>query len=88
MEKEIWYRADFDYVPVNYGGGTDDYHCFILDDSTTMEELDKEAVEWAKEVAKDGHYFCDVGHVDMELIQVVEVDGEEECFPEIRYVWA
>ena len=85
--KEVWYRADFNYVPENYGGGTDEYHCFMLDDSTTMEELDKKAIEWAKEWANEGEDFSDVGHVDMDLVQVTEVDGDKECFPEVRTVW-
>ena len=88
MNKEVWYRADFDFVPVNYGGGTDDYMCQFLDDNTTMKELDEKAIEWAKQRASEGEDFDDVGHVEMELVQVMEVDGEQECFPEIRTVWS
>ena len=86
-EKEIWYRADFDYVPENYGGGTQEYLCLTLDSTTTMEELDQEAIDWAKNLAEQGANFSDVGHVDMELVQLCEVDGTKECFPEIRTVW-
>ena len=85
--KEIWYRADFVYVPENYNGGTDDYMFQFLDENITMEELDANAIEWAKQRASEGQDFTDVGHVEMELIQVMEVDGEQECFPEIRCVW-
>lgn len=85
--KEIWYRADFNYVPENYGGGTDDYMCQYLDENTTIEELDAKAIEWAKQRASEGDDFSAVGHVNMELVQVMEVDGEQECFPEIRPVW-
>ena len=88
--KEIWYRADFDYVPENYGGGTDEYHCIMVEEPITeekMKEADEKAIAWAKDYAKDGEDFADVGHVEMDLVQVTEVDGDHECFPEIRTVW-
>lgn len=85
--KEIWYRADFNYVPENYGGGFQDYMCQFLEDGTTMEKLDEKAIEWGKQRASEGEDFSDIGHVKMELVQVVEVDGEKECFPELRAVW-
>lgn len=88
--KEIWYRADFDFVPENYGGGTDEYHCIMVElplDEEKMKKADQEAVAWAKDYAGDGEDFSDVGHVEMELVQLVEVDGESECFPELRTVW-
>lgn len=87
MAKEVWYRADFDYLPINYSGGTDDYLCQTLDETTTMEELDKRALKWAKEVEEEGEDFADIGHVKLQLVMLVEVDGEKECFPETRTVW-
>ena len=88
MEKrDVWYRADFDYIPENYGGGTTDYLCQYLDESTTIEELDDKAIEWAKQRASEGEDFSNIGHVRMELVQVMEVDGEKECFPDVRAVW-
>lgn len=89
MAKEVWYRADFDYLPKdeNDGDGTDEYLCQTLDETTTMEELDKRALKWAKEVEKEGDYFDDIGHVKLRLVMLVEVDGEKECFPETRTVW-
>lgn len=89
MAKEIWYRADFEYLPKdeNDGDGTDEYLCQTLDETTTMEELDKRALKWAKEVEKEGEDFDDVGHVKLQLVLLVEVDGEKECFPETRTVW-
>lgn len=86
MCREIWYRADFDYVPVNYGGGYSDY-IYFYDDDCNKDEVDKQAIEWAKQRASEGYEFSGVGHVEMELVQVFEVNGEEECFPEIRQIW-
>ena len=50
--------------------------------------LDKDAVKTAKEIARQGKYFADAGNVKMDLVQVCEVDGNKECFPEIRTVWS
>lgn len=87
---EIWYRAFGNYTPENYGGGTDEFFCIVVDEPITEQkrkETDNEAIRRAKEWAKDGDDFADVGHVDIDLISVDEVDGEQECFPEIRSVW-
>ena len=86
----VWYRADYDYTPINYGGGTHEYFYVKVDNKTDAEQMkkaDKEAVEMAKDYAADGRTFEDVGHLGLELIEVCEVDGEKECFPEIRSVW-
>lgn len=88
--KEIWYRADAEYTPVNYCGGTDEYFCIKVEDETDAEQMkaaDEEAVRRAKQWASEGEDFSDVGHVDMDLVQVVEVDADKECFPEKREVW-
>lgn len=85
--KEIWYRADFDYVPENFGGGCDDYFQLHFSGKKTLAMLDKDAVKTAKEIARQGKYFADAGNVKMDLVQVCEVDGDKECFPEIRTVW-
>ena len=85
--KEIWYRADYDYVPENYGGGDSEYFCLNLEKGKAMKDLDKEAVKIAKEIAKDGKDFADVGHTKMDLVELYEVDGEQECFPDVRLVW-
>ena len=86
--KEIWYRADFDYVGL--GDSTDEYHCIKVEEPVTeqkMKEADEKAIAWAKDYAKDGADFSDEGHVELDLVQVTEVDGDKECFPEIRTVW-
>lgn len=88
--KEIWYRADASYTPINYGGGTDEYFCIKVEDETDAEQMkaaDEAAIRLAKEWASEGKDFSDVGHVDMDLTEVTEVDGDEECFPEKRLVW-
>ena len=86
--KEIWYRADADYTTTS--DGTDEYFCIKVEDPTNEEQMqaaDEQAISLAKEWAAAGKEFSDVGHVGMVLVQVMEVDGNEECFPEIRSVW-
>jgi hypothetical protein len=88
--KQVWYRADYDYTPINYGGGTDEYFCVEVNDETDsqqMKKADEEAIKMAKDYAADGLTFKDVGHVGLNLIEVCEVDGEQEAFPEIRTIW-
>ncbi len=86
--KEIWYRADFDLVGLN--DMTDEYHCIMIELPITakkMRKADKEAIKWAKDYAKDGEEFSDVGHVKLDLVELHEVDSTRECFPETRCVW-
>lgn len=74
---EIWYRADFradigqpePYFPDS------DYFTAASDD---------EALEYAKDKAKDGLYLHDEDRTcPMELDYLVRVNSEEETFPEI-----
>lgn len=74
--EEKWYRADFDIVGID--DCRDEY--FVADN-------DEDAIRIAKEYEAIGVDFVDVGHKDLELIQVVEVDAETECFNELRVVW-
>lgn len=88
--KEIWYRAFGNYTPENYCGGTDEYFCVKVEEPITEEKMkaaDDEAIRQAKEWAANGDDFQDVGHVGIDLVSVDEVDGTQECFPEIRGVW-
>lgn len=88
--KEVWYRAFADYTPTNYGGGTDEFFCIKVEDendAAQMKAADEKAIKLAKEWAAQGCDFSDAGHVDMELVQVTEVDGDKECFPEVRTIW-
>ena len=76
--KEVWYRAFAEYTPTNYGGGTDEFFCINVEDendAAQMKAADEEAIKLAKEWA------------DMDLVEVTEVDGNKECFPEVRTVW-
>ena len=60
---------------------------FHFSGKKTLSMLDKDAVKTAKEIARQGKYFADAGNMKMDLVQVCEVDGDKECFPEIRTVW-
>lgn len=74
--EERWYRADFYIV------GIDDYK-----DEYFVADNDEDAVRIAKEYQALGVDFADVGHKELELLQVFEVDAETECFNEKRLVW-
>ena len=85
---EIWYRAFFDLVGT--GDMVDECHCITITPPATDEkkaQADAKAIEWAKDYAKEGKEFSDAGHVDLDLVELNEVDGNSECFPEIRCVW-
>lgn len=73
---ERWYRADFDVV------GTDNQH----DDYFTADS-DEQAVEIAKELASYGIWYADAGYKELELVQVVLVDENTECFNEIETIY-
>ena len=71
-----WYRADYDVV------GIDDIH-----DEYFVADSDEQAIEIAKERASYGIGYADAGYKELELVQVVLVDENTECFNEIRVVW-
>ena len=76
-KKLKWYLAVFEAVG---------------DDRLSIEEYitaesDEAAMSEANELAARGHDFVDVGHVDIELVSVSEVDSEQETFPEIRTIY-
>lgn len=88
--KELWYRAIADYTIDGQSNGTDEYFCINVEDANNAEQMkaaDDEAIRLAKEWADEGKDFSDAGHVALDLVEVCEVDGEQECFPEIRQVW-
>lgn len=74
-----WYRADFtakelfDNIDIN-----SEYY---------MAESDTEAIERGKEFAHYGVEFADIGHVDIELTYIAEVDDTQETWPEKRTVY-
>lgn len=73
---ERWYRADFDVV------GTDNQH-----DDYFPADSDEQAVEIAKELASYGIWYADAGYKELELVQVVLVDENTECFNEIETIY-
>lgn len=73
---ERWYRADYDVV------GTDNMH-----DDYFVADSDEQAIEIAKEIASDGIGYADAGHKELELVQVVLVDENTECFNEIKTIY-
>lgn len=73
---ERWYRAD--YVVV----GTDNQH-----DDYFVADSDEKAIEIAKEIASDGIWYADAGYKELDLVQVVLVDENTECFNEIKTIY-
>ena len=46
------------------------------------------AVEQLQDVdAKSGVDYADVGHCDLEIIQIVEVDDDSEFYNDKRVIW-
>lgn len=73
-----FYRADFECKTDN---------SIIIDSDYYTAENDDEALRWAKDDEGRGVDFADIGHVDIELVELYEVNENEETFPEIRLVW-
>lgn len=73
---ERWYRADFDVI------GTDNRH-----DEYFTADSDEQAIEIAKEMASYGIWYSDAGYKELELVQVVLVDENTECFNEIETIY-
>ena len=88
--KELWYKAYAYYKVDGRENGMDEYFCINVEDANNAEQMkaaDEEAIRMAKEWADEGEDFSDIGHVALDLVEVCEVDGDKECFPEIRQVW-
>ena len=73
----MWYYASF-IVPNDKD--------FCPDGQFFECENDEKAIACAKELANFGADYCDVGHVDLELLSVTEVDPDME-YEGIRDVW-
>lgn len=73
-----FYRADFECKSDKSIQIESDYY---------RADNDDEALRWAKDDEGRGVDFADIGHVEIELVQLYEVDGNKETFPEIRCVW-
>lgn len=76
MEKR-WYRADF----TAKDGKTD------IESEYYMADDDFKAMVIAREFVSKGVDFADIGHVDIELTYIAEVDDTQETWPEIRTVY-
>jgi hypothetical protein len=76
------YRADYDVVE----DGT------FFDNASHEEyfwaESDDEVIDIAHDYAMSGIDFSDIGHCELYLVQIMEVDDTDECFPETRIVWS
>ena len=48
---------------------------------------DEDAIKLGKKLAKIGVDYIDIGHCELELAMVVEVDETKETFPDKRIVW-
>lgn len=64
---------------VDYTGNNDCDYIWRADDASAIEE--------AMNMAKMGIDYVDVGHQDLELLQVVEVDEESAFYPDKRVIW-
>lgn len=68
-----------------------DYECIIdgerynPDSDYFSAENDEEAIEIAKSIAADGIDYADVGHIDIELTYVAELDEDYEELRTIYY---
>lgn len=66
------YRIDYNEVP-------DSDYIWCKDDETAIKE--------AFEQAKLGIDYADVGHRDLDIVQIVEVDDESEFYNDKRVIW-
>lgn len=78
---EKWYRADFE-------AAVGEQHDDVAIDSEFFQSVsDESAIAHARELARMGVDFADVGHVETELVQVCEVDDTAETWNELRVVY-
>ena len=74
-----WYRADF--TAKGLFDNTDIESEYYTADS------DAEAIDRGKEFARYGVEVEDIGHVDIDLTYIAEVDDTHETWPEKRTVY-
>ena len=72
-----WYRADF---TVKDGKTCIESEYYMADD-------DFKAMVIAREFVRKGVDFTDIGHVEIELTYIAEVDETQETWPEKRTVY-
>lgn len=79
MEKKL-YRIDYNECEVNdfwFTPDSDYIWCFT----------DEDAIKESKELAEQGVDYADVGHCNLEIIQIVEVDSDSEFYNDKRVIW-
>ena len=74
------YRIDYNECEINnIWFVPDSDYIWCADDETAIKE--------GKEVAEKGLDFPDFGHIDLEVVQIVEVDDESEFYNDKRVIW-
>jgi hypothetical protein len=74
------YRIDYNECEIN--------NFFFTPDSDYIWCADDEsAIKEAFELAKQGIDYSDIGHCDLDIVQIVEVDDESECCNDKRVIW-
>lgn len=77
--KENWYCA-------SYSAFDNDGQELFPDPDYFKAKNDEEAIEYAKEYAKMGENYADIGHIDKELLSVCKVDPDNE-WEETETIW-
>lgn len=79
MENKL-YRIDYNECEIkDFFFTPDSDYIWCADDETAIKE--------AFEQAKLGIDYADVGHCNLEIIQIVEVDDESEFYNDKRVIW-
>ena len=64
---------------IDYDGNHDSDYIWCADDESAIKE--------SFELAKQGIDYSDIGHCDLNIVQIVEVDDESECYNDKRVIW-
>lgn len=64
---------------IDYDGNHDSDYIWCADDESAIKE--------SFELAKQGIDYSDIGHCDLDIVQIVEVDDESECYNDKRVIW-
>lgn len=79
MNEYRWYYASYSAKDKN---GEEVYP----DGDYFQADGDEQAIETAKDLASEGQYYSDIGHVELELMSVCRVDPEKE-WEEVETIW-
>lgn len=75
-----WYCASFDKVTLENGEE------LFPDCAYFAADTDEAAIDFAMKYAKQGEYYSDCGHVELDLISVCKVDPDNE-WEETETIW-